>query len=187
MNLHQADVTRRMTDLLSRRTAPRAIAGNAEAQKSEISALVRAVMRHAPREGLETWWQGFEDALLSRMKTHGWPIQSEIDAAAGSLSKRRDSSPEFWASRAEDWYRQHGTPLPGANNAEITESLIRRGVLKDEREARFRGFVQSQSSVRVALSQKMGRGEFEHHVSVLARLMGADYEDVAYEERHATT
>lgn len=176
MNLHQADLTRRMTEFLSRRTAPKTIAGNVEAQKAEIASLVRAVMRQAPRDGLQTWWQEFEDALLARMKTHGWPIQSEVDAAAKSI-RRSGAKPDFF-EQAADWFAQTGKPLPWANTPDITYHLIEIGALASYRAARFKGFALSQDQNRIALSQPMTNEEFDHHCAVMARLRGVNIFDV---------
>lgn len=178
MNLHQADLTRRMTEFLSRRTAPKTIAGSAEAQKAEIASLVRAVMRHAPRDGLQTWWQEFEDALLARMKTHGWPIQSEIDAAAKAIRREGSANPLRSLDLAADYARTHGKPLPWANTPEYTYHLTQMRVLSSLREARFKGFALSQEQNRIALDQRMTDDEFEHHCEVMARLRGVDIFDV---------
>lgn len=175
--LHNADLLRRMMGILSRRSPSRAIAGNEEAQKTEIASLVRAVSRYAPRTGLDEWWQQFEDALLSRMKTHSWPIQSEIEQAAKSITKTRATeinANENAIERAVQWCVEFKTPLPGANTPEMTRALIQRGVLQSLREARHRGFALSNEDTRTALGESLTAVEFEHHIAVLARLRGVD-------------
>lgn len=183
MNLHQQDLTNRMAAFLSRRTAPKAIAGNVEAQKAEMAALVRAAMRYAPRDGLHQWWQEFEDALLSRMKTHGWPIQSEIDAAAKAIRREGSANPLAQIDLAAQYASTHGKPLPWANTPEYTFHLTKMGVLTSLRDSRFRGFALSPEQNRIALDQPMSRAEFDHHCKVLADLRGEAIEEVERTER----
>lgn len=184
MKMHQQDITNRMASFLSRRTAPKAIAGNNDAQKAEMAALVRAVMRHAPRDELHRWWQEFEDALLSRMKTHGWPIQSEIDAAAKAIRREGSADPLAQLDLAADYARTHGKPLPWANTPEYTFHLTKMGVLASLRDARFRGFALSPEQNRIALDQPMTRDEFAHHCKALADLRGQTAEEVELTERN---
>lgn len=186
--LHQADLLRRMMGILSRRSPSRAIASSEEAQKAEVAALVRAVAKYAPRERLEEWWQQFEDALLSRMKTHSWPIQSEIEAAAKSIAGNRaaiGNAVENGIELAVQWYVEHKTPFPSNNTPEMTRALIARGVLRSLREARWRGFNLGVEDTRRALDEPVSAAEFEHHVGVMARLKGVEPGDIWGEEARA--
>jgi hypothetical protein len=186
--LHQADLLRRMMGILSRRSPSRAIASSEEAQKAEVAALVRAVAKYAPRDRLEEWWQQFEDALLSRMKTHSWPIQSEIEAAAKSIAGNRaaiGNAVENVIELAAQWYAEHRTPFPSSNTPETTRALIERGVIGSLREARWRGFATGAEDTRKALVEPMFAAEFEHHVEVLARLKRVEPGDIWADEASA--
>jgi len=117
------------------------------------------------------------------MKTHGWPIQSEIDAAARAIRREGSANPLAQLELAADYARTHGKPLPWANRPEYTFHLRQMGVVPTLRDARFRGFALSPEQNRIALDQPMGRAEFEHHCRVLADLRGRSIEEVEHAER----
>lgn len=185
-------LTERLSGLLSRLSPPRAILTNPEAQRAEVAMLLRGVLRLAPSRDYADWWGRFEDELLRRMKTRAWPISSEMDQAARGLSAGRgetddnDNRIEAGAiSRLEDWFGKFKSQMPGHGRPERTSELIRRGVLPNERAARFHGFDLSQHARETALEQPMGDDEWRHHIAVIARLRGIAPNEAEFTERAA--
>lgn len=86
MTRHE-DLGARLALLLSVMTPPRILTSQ-EAQDYETRALMRAIDRVAPRDGLDGWWPQFEDALRSAMKTRAWPTVEEIESAAAAMVAR---------------------------------------------------------------------------------------------------
>ena len=185
-SVSQLEVMQRMRAFLARRTPPKQIASSEEAQRGEIASLVRVVMRYAPQEDLEVWWQKFEDVLLKRMKNHFWPVPSQIEEAAAEASEGRKSQFEIiMEAKAADWAMIHRKPLPWYNNPEMTQKLLDEGIIKSLREARIGGFALTQEQNRLALSQPMTDKEFDHHCEVLARLRNADILETRIREAKA--
>lgn len=166
-----------LTGILERKTPPAAIRGNPDAQRGEVAAMVKTIARYAPVSGIDLWWDRFEDNLSRRMKTHGWPIPSEIDMACREVSGRNaqdggNAVEQEILRMMTEWFTRFADQLPGHGRPDRTAELIRRGVLADEREARFKGFDLGEDQRRRAMDQRMGRDEWRHHIRVTARLRG---------------
>jgi len=88
MSLHEADIAARLKRFLDRRQAPRRVEGKPQAISDEITALVNAVTRNAPRgsEALAAWWPVFE-ARLGEAGSGLWPTEREIKDAAEGATK----------------------------------------------------------------------------------------------------
>lgn len=190
-NIREAELMQMLAGILGRRSPPRRIAGDENAEKEEMATLFRALSKCAPSSGYREWFSGFSDALASRAKTRAWPIVFEIEAAANSLSDRAnsrfagdDTSTEAAAIETmTGWFRKFRSQMPGMGRDSRTAQLIQKGVLKDEREARFYGFSISEDDRRRALLQPIGKEEWRHHISVLARLHNLSEVDAEILER----
>jgi hypothetical protein len=128
--------------------------------------------------GYEFWWDRFEDVLLRRMKTQAWPIASEVEAAckASHQTSGPDKGETFASSLEEtqlvEWFLKFKSQRPGLGSSRHTASLIARGILADEREARFYGFTLSPDQAERAMTQRPRMAEWNHHVAVQARIKG---------------
>ena len=99
MNLHAADVNRRLTDFLDRRQAPRSFAANEAAKADQISAYLGILTRAAPpAPALDEWWGRFLEALSDLSETWAWPSEKEIRNACKAISgsARRDQPGDAW-------------------------------------------------------------------------------------------
>lgn len=99
MNMHDADLSKRLTDFLSRRAAPRNIAGNEKAQTDQISAYLGILRRRAPKgDMLHEWWGNFLEALSEVSETWAWPSEKEVWNACKSASghNRPTASADTW-------------------------------------------------------------------------------------------
>lgn len=99
MNLHTADVSRRLTDFLDRRQAPRSFAANEAAKADQISAYLGILTRAAPpAPALDEWWGRFLEALSDLSETWAWPSEKEIRNACKAISgsARRDQPGDGW-------------------------------------------------------------------------------------------
>ena len=174
----------KVTHLLDRLSPPRAISGNQEAQAQEIDQIVAVLTKYAPRNGYETWWPEFEGRLLESHQTRAWPTVFEIKQACDAGKKKAD--PTLVQSelelRAIEWLEKHKKAHPVFNTPSITAEVVRRGVLSDLREARFKGFALNEEQSSQALKQRPGREEWEHHVTVMARLRGCTYDEAHAQE-----
>lgn len=99
MSLHDADLSRRLSDFLARRAPPRNMASNTQAQADQIAAYLSILRRRAPQgDALTDWWGKFLDALSENSETWAWPSEKEvrnaIKVAAGAT--RRDQPGDGW-------------------------------------------------------------------------------------------
>lgn len=198
MNLHDADIKSRLSRFLTRKQIPRRLDSNPSATDDEIAALVAAIARNAPRtaERLAEWWPAFE-AALGEVCGSMWPTEKEIRDAAQSASKTMQqvgaagSATDQNQTMVEahiiaamiEFFARLKRPLPGYNSAHRTAVLIRRGVLHDEREARFFGFELTQEQTKRALSQRPRKEEWDHHIRVMARLKSITRDEAERIER----
>lgn len=172
-------LTERLVALLERMSPPRSIAANLGAQQGEVAALVRAILAAAPSQGYADWWAKFEDALLCRLKTRAWPIISEVHAAARDIageargqrhSKESNTIENAAINRMADWFGKFQNQMPGHGKVSQTQALIASGVLRDEREAQFRGFDLSPEMAARAKELAPSAVEAVHHQRVLDSL-----------------
>lgn len=186
------EVTARLEALLRRLTPPRSIGADRESQAAEVRALLDALRFHV-RGDIGAWWPAFERHLLEAAKTRAWPTVAEVSRAArmaagqvvpigrGSAAASADAS----AEAAATFFRATGGIHPGLNASAVTSALIRMGLFRDEREARFHGCAlddRQRAAVEahagggpgerpvVVAAQRMSRKEWRHHVSVMAAL-----------------
>ena len=106
--------------------------------------MVKTIARYAPTTGIDLWWDRFEDNLSRRAKTHGWPIPSEIDASCREVSGQRapgTKRPSIkTACASSEWHAKFGSQMPRMGRPDRTAELIRRGILKNERDAKYRDY-----------------------------------------------
>lgn len=180
MNLHTADLNRRLSDFLSRRQPPKSFAANETAKVDQVNAYLRIVRKYAP-EGdlLHDWWGRFIDALSESSETWAWPSEKEVWAAAKDASKRdKGGSETAWQpdSVAINLRRlQEGKPIAedwlwGRNALRLVAAGADRGVMRDRR----RGLA-------LAMSDLYGPDEARKRLLVLkarhdsAEAVAADY------------
>lgn len=167
-----------ITTFLERFTPPRGVAGNPGQMTTEARQITEAVARFAPRTGFADWWREASTELVRRMKSRAWPLVSEVEAACRAVNDRAsggagssDAMVESAAlDRMERWFRQFKTQMPGHGKPQRTAELIRRGVLDNERAARFHGFELSRDQNARALDQRIGQDEADHHERVTGDL-----------------
>lgn len=176
--IHEADVTGRLRRFLGRRQVPKHLAASSQAAEDEVRALARLAARWAPRgEAFGAWWERFEEALGQSGRGY-WPNEGDVAAAARAASAPSgavdgDAVEAAAVARLEAWYRRFGDQMPGCGSAARTAELIRRGVLANEREARFRGFDLGPEQLRRAAEQDACPAEVARHADVLAALLDA--------------
>ena len=180
-NIRDAELSQLLSALLGRLSPPRSIAGSERAMGEEVAALAKALSRAAPSQGYRAWFDDFADALASRAKTRAWPIVSEIEAAARAVADRSAQSSsgadnaDFYeikaVERMADWFGKFRSQMPSHGKSSRTAALIRQGVLRDLREARFCGFDLSDEQMAAAVAMPIGADEARHHNAITADLM----------------
>lgn len=158
-----------LTAFLSRFTPPRVVAGNPVAMAEEADQILNAFARFEPHIGFSEWWRQVTDELVRRMETRAWPLVSEVERACQAVRQSRqggqgaDAVEAMIIDHMETWFRRWKSQMPGYGNASRTMALIQRGVLANEREARFCGFALTEAMRQRAHEQEMGRDERDHH------------------------
>lgn len=94
---------------LDRRSMPQGLKDKPRAQISEAQALVKAIIRLAPTQGYQDWWDDFLEVLAGDAKTRAWPTEGEIAAAAKSL--RRPSSTGIANPEDFDAFQAHADKI----------------------------------------------------------------------------
>lgn len=85
MSIREDFLKRRLTAYLDRRSMPRGFEGKPAARDAELEALTRCVLKFAPRERYDEWFNRFEDTLAEDAKTRAWPTEGEIKSAARAI------------------------------------------------------------------------------------------------------
>ena len=169
MNTREAAIRDRFNGWLGRYAPPRYIAGNAEAMQDEADDMLRIVLRWAPAEGYGEWMDTMLGRLAETMTTRSWPAPGEITRACReTTSERRGSGPagdgheDAIVDRLAEWFSRFGNEMPGFGSPARTAALIRRGVLENEREARFRCFRLNDEQERRAIAPGRSRTQGRH-------------------------
>lgn len=168
----------RLSNLLKRMTPPRAFSFDENSQVAEVSQMMRVLLREAPSENYENWWDTFEANLLEAHQTRAWPTIYEFVNACQKISKvtssnnMADGHKYPWVLK---WFERKGVAFPSINEPSITMRLIKDGHLSSERQARFLGFALSDEAAAKARQQRPCWNEWEHHVRVTAKIRGVDY------------
>jgi hypothetical protein len=189
MTARTDELSERFSEWLDRYSPPRHFAGNAKAMQAEADALLGVLARYAPKEGYASWVVDVLGRLSAGMKTRAWPTVAEMTEACRARvsvvpgSTNDELVEENCLRIMTEWFERKRNQMPSMGRTDRTRKLIDRGVLADEREARFYGFNLSEEDDRKAHSQKMGREEWNHHCRVLARLRGCTWQEAADAER----
>lgn len=179
MNPRTDEITERFSEWLDRYSPPRGISNAPKAMQQEADALLNCFLKTAPTQGYTQWVVDKLDALSQSMTTRAWPTVGEamkvLKARSGSSSVKNDDAVEAACVDAmEKWFAKFKNEMPSMGRDSRTAELIRRGVLADEREARFRGFSLHPDSNRKAKRLPMWPEEWAHHVRVSAQITGND-------------
>lgn len=80
-------LTQSLSRYLDRRSMPQGFKDKPQAQRDEMAALARALIKLAPLTGYQDWCADFIDRLAMDAQTRAWPTQGEMQAAAKALRK----------------------------------------------------------------------------------------------------
>ncbi len=174
-------IATKFNEWLDRFSPPRLIANNFDAQQRDANSLLGIVTRYAPKDGYSEWLEGVLRRIEEGMTTRSWPAPGEVTKACkagGNTAQAPSEAVEDAAiARMIEWHDKFKSQMPGHGRPDRTAELIRRGILSNEREARFHGYDLSDDQFRRALDQKQSKAEWRHHISVTARIRGvSEYE-----------
>lgn len=88
---------------LDRRTMPQGLKDKPRAQADEVQALVKTLVRIAPVQGYQDWWDDFSDRLAEQADTRAWPTQNEM-IKASRVAKRpfiQGDERECWVQKPD--------------------------------------------------------------------------------------
>ena len=147
-NIRIAEISKRLTEWLDRYSPPVAMRDKPHAQQAEVNAILGTILKHAPKDGYDGWVSRMLDICAEGMRTRAWPTVGEIAKACQAVGARSsggmpldDEAMEAAAvDRLADWFGKFRSQLPSGGRAARTLALIDRGILANEREARFFGF-----------------------------------------------
>jgi hypothetical protein len=161
-------------DWLDRFSPPRVMAADKEAKQRDANSLVKIINRFAPSSDKGAWVHTVLEYLEERMTTRSWPAPGELANACKAVPHATNTSNSVQENsaleRMIDWQRKFKSQMPVHGSPARTAELIRRGVLRDAREARFRGFDLSDEMAKSVENYPMGREEEERHNRVLNNL-----------------
>lgn len=139
MSVRNEFLTRRLDEYLDRRNPPQHLVGKPEIAAKEMSALERTLIRHAPIQGYDDWFERFEDQLGQINKTRVWPTEYEIHEAIRAVRPQNSRrAPETFdktdpldlAARR----MQAGEPVaPACVFGRHSNMLLSRGMISQER------------------------------------------------------
>jgi hypothetical protein len=169
------EITERFTEWLDRYTAPRGISNAPKAMQQEADALLNCFIKAAPTSGYSQWIEEKLEALSVSMKTRAWPTVGEVTGvlktrAAGNVSANEAAVEARCVDSLAQWFAKFKSQMPGMGRDSRTRTLIQRGVLSDEREARFYGFDLSPQDSALAMKQSPGPSEISHDQRVSDKL-----------------
>lgn len=97
MNLHQADLMRRLNEYLARRQPPKSFGSDDKLKIDQVAAYVAILRNLAPEgDGLHDWWSAFIEDLGSRNETWAWPTESDVRKSAREVSKKIHTGGNDW-------------------------------------------------------------------------------------------
>lgn len=184
-----ADLSQRFNRWLQRFSPPRQIADKPQVMADEANALFAIFLEHAPDQDWQDWWDKAMRALEASMTTRSWPAPGEVVRACRGAQAATHAGDSAINQRGEanaiemlaDWFQKFRSQMPGMGRADRTDALICRGVLRNEREARFHGFVLSPAAMERLKDQEPSRAEWDHHVAVMARVSRRDRDTVDFD------
>lgn len=108
--------------------------------------------------------------LKGKHKSRTWPIAADISAAISASMQSTDTtskSLEDDIEAAARFLEAKGRAHPSYRSSYIAKQLIKRGLLKDERDAHWRGFDMFQDKEKY-IKQRMTLDEWKNHIRILA-------------------
>ena len=172
MSIHDADLSRRMNDFLSRRQPPKAFAANESAQAEQFTAYLKALKKYAPQgDTLHDWWGRFMTELGQSSETWAWPSEREVWNAckAASGNSRRDGTGDAWKPdpvainlrRLEAGEAMGDFWLWGRGALQLVAAGADRHALRERRiaQAQQMAEVYDQDTVRAKLAELKGKHE----------------------------
>lgn len=86
MNLHDAEILRKLNDYLARRRPPQVLSDE-KLRADQIGVYAKIIRSKAPSgDQFRDWWGRFLDALAESSETWGWPAERDVVSAARAAS-----------------------------------------------------------------------------------------------------
>lgn len=167
-------ISKEVAKLLSIYEPPRNL--KTEEQKNlHLKMLIKSLNQSFPTDTTHDHIVGtFERASMSissKKKTNTWPQNAEITKAVSSAmggAYAQSKSLEDDLEAAATFLEAQGRAHPVYNSNFIAKKLIERGLLKDERDAHWRGFDMFEDKSTYT-KQRMTLDEWKNHIRILAK------------------
>lgn len=175
-------ISKELANLLGMYDPPRNIKTD-DQKRSHIEMIAKTINSKLPNDTTSDHISGtFERAAMeitSKQKTSTWPHQADLIKA---ITKSIDSGEAQTKSIEDDieaaarFLEANGTAHPSYRSTFIAKQLIERGLLKDERDAHWRGFDMFEYK-ELYLKQRMTLAEWKNHIRVLANMCNMTKEE----------
>ena len=86
-SLRTADISKTLSRWLDRYSPPMSMKDKPQAIQDEAEALLRVLLKFAPREGYDGWINRALDQLEYQMKTRAWPTKGELGSVCSNMRK----------------------------------------------------------------------------------------------------
>ncbi len=181
-NVLKDEIEKAVATFLARYSPPRSISSDPQAKADEARMIAVAVTRFAPSAGFPEWWSQVAYEIARHMTTRAWPLVSEVEAACRAVTEinrsqnptSQDQGEETAIDVMEEWFHRHNDEMPGMGKPLRTVTLIERGVLRDLRHARDRGFALTSEQSEKAKDMPPGPEELRNHNRVLNNIQAIE-------------
>lgn len=190
----KGEIEKAVATFLARYSPPRSISSDPQAKADEAQMIITAVVRFAPSAGFPEWWSQVAFEIARHMTTRAWPLVSEVETACRAVTEANRSSNSASQGPCEEtnldlmaaWFRRHNDEAPGMGKPSRTIVLINRGVLRDLRHARDRGFTLTPDQLEKAKELPPGPEEIRNHNRILEGLHTIQQSMAVRPEENAT-
>ena len=175
-------IKKELADLLLGYAAPKNLI-DSSSQAKEINAIAEMINTLFPNDTTIDHIRGsFKRAamkLKSKHKSRTWPLAADIASAIQSSMQSKEALAkglEDDLEAAARFLNNTGRAHPSYRSSYIAKRLIERGLLKDERDAHWRGFDMFEYK-NLYTKQRMTLDEWKNHIRILANMCNLTKEE----------
>src|ERR1051325_5983367 len=108
MSLKTEEIAKTFAAWLERYSPPINMRDKPDVQTAERAALLRVLLKFAPKEGYSGWLTRVLDKMEYQMKTRAWPTKGELGAVCSNI--RKDEAAQAGAGRVGEFTTERKAP-----------------------------------------------------------------------------